>query len=86
MNVLFKLKSRASRRSRDEVARTLEERFHCRPEQVFPGASTHAMADVYEVRVSQTDAPGAVALLTGLRAVEYAEIEPVRGLKGAGPA
>lgn len=78
MSVLFKLKSRASRRARDEVARTIEQRFQRQAEPVFPGATEAGLANVYAVDVPPRNAARAVELLSGLSAVEYAEIAPRR--------
>jgi hypothetical protein len=80
MSVLFKLKSRASRRARDEVVRTLEDRFHRHAEPVFPGATEAELANVFALEVPARSAASAVELLSGLSAVEYAEIEPQRRL------
>ncbi len=80
MSVLFKLKSRASRRARDEVVRTIEQRFQRRAEPLFPGTTEAGLANVFTLDVPARSAAGAVELLSGLSAVEYAEIAPQRRL------
>ena len=83
MSVLFKLKSRASRRARDEVARTIEDRFHRHAQPVFPGSTETGLANVFALHVPARSAAKAVELLNALSAVEYAEIEPQRRLSGS---
>jgi hypothetical protein len=82
-SIIFKLKQRASKKSKLEVLRALQTLFHAQAEQAFPDTPAEDLANIFALTVPANKEKQVLRELAGMIAVEYAEPEPKRQLFSA---
>ncbi|MGZ5181865.1 MAG: hypothetical protein ACXWC6_08550 [Ramlibacter sp.] len=79
MGITLKLRKRASERSRQELARTVQD-LRLRMEPLFPDTPADDLARVFSLEVPQRQVDRVMQTLATLKAVELVEREPKRRL------
>lgn len=79
MGITLKLRKRASERSRQELARTVQD-LHLHMEPLFPDTRADELARVFSLEVPQRQVDRVMQTLATLKAVELVEREPKRRL------
>jgi len=79
MGITLKLRKRASERSRQELARTVQD-LRLRMEPLFPDTPADDLARIFSLEVPQRQVDRVMQALGTLKAVELVEREPKRRL------